>query len=95
MLLALGLVACGGSKVVQGDVDYKVVNGVAGNTASTILENRPPYDPDAVNDRPSILVIDQEFQGSFTAKDEHAIITVEMENDLRQKYSDISYLAGC
>ena len=54
---------------------------------STILRNVPAYDQDAVDDRPSIRVKDQDFQGFFTSKDEHAVITVEMEKELRQKYS--------
>ena len=35
---------------------------------------------------------DQDFQRFFTSKDEHAVITVEMEKELRQKYSGISYI---
>ena len=92
MVLSLASVACGGSKTIQGEVDHKTVSGVVGDTAFTILQNRPAHDPDAVNDRPSILVEDQDFRGFFTSRDEHAVITVEMENELRQKYSDISYI---
>ena len=90
MVLSLTSVACGGSEVVQGKVDHNGVTGVAEGKGSTILRNVPAYDQDAVDDRPSIRVKDQDFQGFFTSKDEHAVITVEMEKELRQKYSDIS-----
>ena len=90
MVLSLTSVACGGSEVVQGKVDHNGVTGVAEGKGSTILRNVPAYDQDAVDDRPSIRVKDQDFQGFFTSKDEHAIITVDMEKELRQKYSDIS-----
>ena len=94
MVLSLASVACGGAKLVQGEVDHKTVSGVVGSTGFTILQNTPAHDPDAVDDRPFILVKDQEFQGFFTSKDEHAVITVEMENDLSQKYSDIRYIVN-
>ena len=92
MVLFLTSVACGGSEAVQGKVDYKGVTGVVEGKSSTILRNVPAYDQDAVDDRPSIRLEDADFQGFFTSKDEHAVITVEMENELRQKYSDISYI---
>ena len=92
MVLSLTSVACGGSEVVQGKVDHNGVTGVAEGKGSTILRNVPAYDQDAVDDRLSIRVKDQDFQGFFTSKDEHAVITVEMEKELRQKYSDISYI---
>ena len=72
-------------------MDHNGVTGVAEGKGSTILRNVPAYDQDAVDDRPSIRVKDQDFQGFFTSKDEHAVITVEMEKELCQKYSDISY----
>ena len=92
MVSYLATMACGGSTLGQGEVDHKSVTGVVEDVAFTILRNVPVYDQDAPNGRPSIRVEDQDFQGFFTSKDEHAVVTVEMENELRQKYSDLSYI---
>ena len=75
-MLSLAAPACGNGHVLQGDVDHKTVSGEAGRAGFTILRN----DPDVLNDRPSILVKDSDFQGFFTPEDEHAIITAEIEN---------------
>ena len=92
IVLSLASVACGRSEVVQGEVDHKTVSGVVENTGFTILQNVPGYHRDVVDDRPSIRMTDQDFLGFFTTNDEHAVISVEMESELRQKYSDITYL---
>ena len=89
-VLSLATLACG-SEVLKGDVDHKTVYGVIDETGWTILQNVPAHDPDVADDRPSIRVEDEDYQGFFTSEDEHAAITAEMENQLSQKYSNISY----
>jgi len=85
IVLSLVAVACGDAQVLQGDV---------GNAGFTILRNVPARDPDAINDRLSILVKDSDFQGLFASGDEHAVITAEMENQPRWKYSETSYIVN-
>ena len=93
MVLSLTSVACGGSEVVQGKVDHNGVTGVAEGKGSTILRNVPAYDQDAVDDRPSIRVKDQDFQGFFYLQ---GMSTPSSPSRWRRscarKYSDISYI---
>ena len=94
IFLALASAACGRSEVVQGVVESKTVSGTAESASFSVLQNRPAHDPDAVNDRPYIVVKDQDFRGFFTPDDDHAVITLEMENELRRKFSDIGYVVN-
>ena len=72
-------------------MDHNTVSGSIEDTGRTILQNVPAHDPDVVDDRPSIRIKDEDYQGFFTSQDEHAVITAEMENSLSQKYSNIRY----
>lgn len=72
----------------EGFVAHKSVTGVKDNTSYTILVNRP------ADREPQILVEDEDYKARFSPDDQNAVIGESLEMEMRQKYSEISYLVN-
>ena len=67
---------------------HKAVTGVLGDSAYTILQNRPGEGVTYV------VVRDDDYRPYFSPEDRDAVIGEDLERDLAAKYSNITYIVN-